>query len=76
MSKPPACPEALLLLRAWGIQEKTARRAAQKHIKLKLSAVGCGWEGRGKGWEDDVLFCLRQKRTSEQSRLYSDVVEV
>ncbi len=41
--------------------------------KPKPSGAGSVWKGGARERADDVLFCRRQKRTSEQSGLCSDV---
>ena len=44
--------------------------------KSKPSAAGSIWKGGARERADDVFFCHRHKKTSEQSGLCSDVVPV
>ena len=67
----------------------TNRRRGQKSIvycdgiksprsggtKPKPSGAGSVWKGGARKRADDVFFCRRHKKTSEQSELCSDVVE-
>ena len=43
--------------------------------KPKPSGAGSVWKGGARKRADDVFFCRRHKKTSEQSELCSDVVE-
>ena len=48
--------------------------AKKKKPKLKPSAAGSIWKGGARERADDVFFCHRHKKASEQSELCSDVV--
>lgn len=52
---------------------KNEKRRPQGGHKSKPNALGSIWRGRARKRADDVLFARRNKRTSEQSGLCSDV---
>ena len=53
------------------LEKNAARRAA---CQLRASKAGRSWKGGARERADGVFFCRRQKKTSEQSGLCSDVV--
>ena len=54
---------------------RNEKRRPQGGHKSKPNALGSIWRGRARKRADDVLFARRNKRTSEQSGLCSDVEE-
>ena len=52
------------------------KSAKKKNPKLKPNEVGSIWKGGARERADDVFFCRRHKKASEQSGLCSDVVRV